>query len=51
MSASFMRALLVLNKYKIYVDMMTYFFFDKERSDFSLRLLLAEVLDLREESR
>ena len=30
---------------------MTYFFFETERYDFWLRLLFAEVFDLREESR
>ncbi len=30
---------------------MTYFFFETERYDFWLRLLLTEVFDLREESR
>jgi len=33
------------------VEIITSFFFDKERSDFWLRLLFTDVLDLREESR
>ncbi len=39
------------NNNKNYVERITYFFFDTERSDFWLRLLFAEVFDLREESK